>query len=716
MFDGPSSEELAADERLGFLQLDDVARARLRAARPVIEQALPEIADAFYGYLQQWPAMARLLGDAANVDRLKAAQRQHWAVLFNADFDGSYFARAAAVGLAHERIGLAPRWYIGAYGFILERLVGALLARSRSIKDLPATIGTVVKAALLDMDLAIAAYIRTSESVRLKEGMLALTEVLEREVENSVGQVCTQAERMSDGASQLTMCAEHLQDAAKTVGASVETTLGNVQAVAGATEELDVSCQSIVERAKETAKLTAAAVNQADAAGDTIRTLTEATARINGFVAMVQTIAQQTRILALNATIEAARAGEAGKGFAVVAAEVKNLASQTEEAIRSISEQAAHIGAATERTVALVQKISDEIRGINAVTDDVHHAAEQQRQATAEISESAGSAADQTRVVTEQAGLVTSEADTTGKTAAAVQRLANMVVVNNRELQRCLTIILRSSAAGNRRKHERYPVALRAAVSFAGRRVEGGTVDLSEGGALVSGRIEKVHPGDRGEAELDQLGRFSVRLAAISALGMHLQFLDLTAEQCVALGRFMRASREADQVYCKTATEVGARIKEAIEASLASGRITLAAVFDDDYQPVPDTDPQQFLTGFTELTDALVPPIIEPVLAKDAKVMFCAPVDRNGYLPTHNRKYGQPQRPGERDWNLVNCRNRRIFDDRTGILAARNREPVLIQSYARDMGRQGTVLLKEFDAPIFLQDRLWGNVRLAVKM
>ena len=43
-------------------------------------------------------------------------------------------------------------------------------------------------------------------------------------------------------------------------------------------------------------------------------------------VALIDTIAAQTRLLALNATIEAARAGKAGKGFAVVASEVKDLA------------------------------------------------------------------------------------------------------------------------------------------------------------------------------------------------------------------------------------------------------------------------------------------------------------------------------------------------------------------------------------------------------
>ena len=47
-------------------------------------------------------------------------------------------------------------------------------------------------------------------------------------------------------------------------------------------------------------------------------------------------------------------------------------------------------------------------------------------------------------------------------------------------------------------------------------------------------------------------------------------------------------------------------------------------------------------------------------------MVFCATVDRNGYLPTHNRKFSQAQRPGDVVWNTANCRNRRVFNDRVG--------------------------------------------------
>ena len=95
---------------------------------------------------------------------------------------------------------------------------------------------------------------------------------------------------------------------------------------------------------------------------------------------------------------------------------------------------------------------------------------------------------------------------------------------------------------------------------------------------------------------------------------------------------------------------------------------------------------------------------------------FCAAVDRNAYLPVHNRIYSHPQRPDDPAWNAANCRNKRVFDDRAGLSAARNARPYLVQSYARDMGNGVTVFMKEIDAPIRVFGRHWGGLRMAYKL
>jgi methyl-accepting chemotaxis protein len=170
-----------------------------------------------------------------------------------------------------------------------------------------------------------------------------------------------------------------------------------------------------------------------------------------------------------------------------------------------------------------------------------------------------------------------------------------------------------------------------------------------------------------------------------------------------------------DSPFIEAAQAAAGRVTARFEAALAAGEITEAALFDGAYQPIPGTDPPQKMTGFVPFADRVLPEIQEPMLGLDPRVVFCAAVDRNGFLPTHNRKFGQPQRPGDPVWNAAHARSRRIFDDRTGLAAARNTRPFLLQAYRRDMGGGEFVLMKDCSAPILVRGRHWGGLRLAYR-
>lgn len=171
-----------------------------------------------------------------------------------------------------------------------------------------------------------------------------------------------------------------------------------------------------------------------------------------------------------------------------------------------------------------------------------------------------------------------------------------------------------------------------------------------------------------------------------------------------------------DTPYIKAVQQAAEEISALFNAEVAAGRISLRDMFDQDYRPIPGSDPQQMMAGFTSLTDRILPTIQEPMLALSPDVVFCAAVDVNGYLPTHNRKFSQPQRPGDPTWNAANCRNRRIFADRVGLAAGRSTRPFLLQSYRRDMGGGTFALMKDVSAPIYVNGRHWGGLRLAYRV
>ncbi len=188
-------------------------------------------------------------------------------------------------------------------------------------------------------------------------------------------------------------------------------------------------------------------------------------------------------------------------------------------------------------------------------------------------------------------------------------------------------------------------------------------------------------------------------------LSLSEQLIEITAESGV---------ETEDTPYIQTVTQAASEISSIFEEAVDSGTISLNDLFDEHYKPVTGSNPQQHTTRFTEFTDRYLPQIQEAIIDLSPLIVFCAAVDRNGYLPTHNQKFSKPQGRNP-DWNAANSRNRRIFNDATGLNAGRNQNPFLLQTYRRDMGGGQHVLMKDLSAPIFVKGLHWGGLRLAYK-
>lgn len=154
------------------------------------------------------------------------------------------------------------------------------------------------------------------------------------------------------------------------------------------------------------------------------------------------------------------------------------------------------------------------------------------------------------------------------------------------------------------------------------------------------------------------------------------------------------------------------QIESVLNHAVTSREITLEDLFDENYVAIPGTNPTQYTTRFVAFTDVTLAPIQEEILSFSPLIVFAACVDRNGYLPTHNRKFSLPQ--GEDPiWNAANARNRRIFDDPTGLAAARNLMPFRLQTYRRELGEGEFQVVKDVSAPLRVAGRHWGSLRIA---
>ena len=310
-------------------------------------------------------------------------------------------------------------------------------------------------------------------------------------------------------------------------------------------------------------------------------------------------------------------------------------------------------------------------RGFAVVAGEVKALANQTSEATRQIDETVRSLADQATAITEDIGEGVARAEQVNTGASAISGLIGS---------------MQNTVAG----------------------VQGHADEIATGADAVSNTC--VAFDDRARELATSTEASNQDLAASANSLAELRGL---AERLLALSADAGADT-VDTPFVIRAEATAAAIGEALEDAVDRGDITLTQLFSDQYEPIAGTDPQQVTAPFTVLTDRLLPPIQEPVLAGEPRILFCAAVDRNGYLPTHNAKFSQT--PGaDPVWNNAHCRNRRIFNDRVGLAAGRNTQPHLLQTYRRDMGGGVFVMMKDVSAPIRVKGRHWGGFRIGYK-
>jgi methyl-accepting chemotaxis protein len=469
-----------------------------------------------------------------------------------------------------------------------------------------------------------------------------------------------------------------------------------------------------VRDASQLADQASAAAREARLSVDRLR---ESSAAISNVVNLIAQIARQTTLLALNSTIEAARAGSAGRGFAVVASEVKALAVQTQNATEEITKKIDALQKDAAGSVDAVHRISRAIEAIRPVFENVNVAVAEQNETTSHMSDNAASASHFIVSVGDSAAEIdaaTREAEAHGESVA---NAGKAVTVFAQKLKSRCAVLLRQDGSEDRRKGERLPCNLRIEIQTARGPITPAVYEISMEGILIAGPdAGKLALNERLNATLESVGACRIRIAEHSKAGAQARFEAPDVALTEKIEDKLWSIHDENTEFVTRAMEAGAALTKIFEGAVASGAISADDMFDTDYVEISGTNPVQHRTRILGWADRALPPFQEAFLARDPRMVFCVMIDRNGYLPVHNKVYSHPQRPGDVAWNTANSRNRRIFNDSAGLAAGRNLRSYLIQSYARDMGNGKTVMMREIDVPVRVNGRHWGGFRTAYKL
>ncbi len=220
----------------------------------------------------------------------------------------------------------------------------------------------------------------TSEITEACHGMVSMLEEVRHVVD-------TQSSGASEQASSINEITASIGEIEK----STTQTLGKAKALGDVAKKINDQGQSGLEAVEQSVQGMKNVRDKVQLIAQSILDLSNKTQQVGEITAVVNNLAQQSKMLALNASIEAAKAGESGKGFAVVAAEVKNLAEQSESSTEQVQKILEEIRHATEKAVmateegtkgvdygtTLVEQTGEIIRGLNEVIRETTMASQQ---------------------------------------------------------------------------------------------------------------------------------------------------------------------------------------------------------------------------------------------------------------------------------------------------------------------------------------------------
>jgi rsbT co-antagonist protein RsbR len=144
--------------RLRFFEIGDEDLRRLAELREFGERHTDEIVERFYEHLLGHPDTRAFFPDEATLRHVKRMQATYFRRLFSGKVDLDYVEDRLRVGIAHERIGLGPKWYIGAYRKYLELLLDRMSAELPA-DEAPMAYRSAQRLVAFDMALAMDAYI-----------------------------------------------------------------------------------------------------------------------------------------------------------------------------------------------------------------------------------------------------------------------------------------------------------------------------------------------------------------------------------------------------------------------------------------------------------------------------------------------------------------------------------------------------------------------------
>ncbi len=152
-------DEAELQSRRAFFEITDEDLALLASMHGFAEKHMDEFVQELYVLILGHAESRRAFPNDSVLRHVQRAQKEYFLGVFAGKCDLNYVENRLRIGIAHERVGIAPKWYIGAYGRYLRLLL------ARLVRDVPEpgmahkVFAAATKLIAFDMALAMDTYI-----------------------------------------------------------------------------------------------------------------------------------------------------------------------------------------------------------------------------------------------------------------------------------------------------------------------------------------------------------------------------------------------------------------------------------------------------------------------------------------------------------------------------------------------------------------------------
>jgi methyl-accepting chemotaxis protein len=386
-----------------------------------------------------------------------------------------------------------------------------------------------------------------------------------------------------------------------------------------------------------------------------------------------------------------------------------DLSAEGANIVRNASAEMERISASVTQSAQVVYALGERSKAISGIVQTIREIADQTNLLALNAAIEAARAGEQGRGFAVVADEVRKLAERTSK---ATGEIGQMIGAIQSETQSAIASI----EAGTGQARNGADLAKQAATSLE--RINSGARETMEKvDAIASAVAQQSRAGHTIADNVSNIRKMaeSNSSAAEKALDEASQ-LDYLAANLKEIGNVFKLGPSGD-VAVETHGKMPAILKRAAQSisqifdqAVDAGRIKIEDLFDDTYQPIPDTNPPKFKTRFDDFTDQVLVPVQEQLLEQNKWLVYGIFCDRKGYVPTHNRKFSQPL-TGDEKVDFINNRTKRMFNDPVGKRCGSHEQPFLLQTYRRDTGE----IMHDISAPVYVKGRHVGGVRIGYK-